>query len=914
VVKKVSAEGKPPNRRITLGFADSSRGRLFFARRLAGAKRCDLFQYEKVYADIMFPYSLAIILLAPLLAGLVLGLLGRGIGMKAGRIGVAAEVFALTLALLLLFEVITSGPRTIQMPGWNGGLQFAFFIDRLSAVMLVHIAAIGILIHAFSIRYMQQERGYARFHSLLAFTTFTLFGMVSSGNLLMLLVFWQLLSWLLPLLSYNYQHPPTVRGAFRTFIMQRAGDAAFLAAVVLAYGWYGTLDLQQLFARAAAGNIVVSLWPGGLEFSAATAVTFFIFIGAMAKSAQFPLHMWLPDSLYAPTPVHALLHAGIINAGGFLLARLAPLFGLSPVTLHLVFAVGMLTTLLGSSMMLVQSDIKKTLGYSTIGQMGFMIMECGVGAYGLAIFHLIAHGLFKGSIFLNCGYVIHAARKEPRFPPKHEAVESAEFSSLTWLTGFVTTLILPLIIVLAAHGILNIPLRDSQGTAIFLFFGWATSSQAILTLYRLRAVASWKVAVSMLSVLFVVVLTYLLAAESFTHFLFPAPGEVAAHFKAGALPVPAFDLLVAIFALVIIFGWYLIYAKSHGRTIRTPEWFHTLQVRVYLFLLNRLYLDALSMRLRTLVTSTLNRLNASKAFGFVVTLIAIVVALFSAHLLPELPATEMALIAFVALLLPLYPMHGVYIAALTRTPGFLAVALAALMPAAGLYGLANLLPKIPAQVLPAISALALFGALYGSLKALAQTRLPQLLAYAALAFFSALWWHAAVTGTVAAQAVVYAAAVILFIAALLLAWQRMARRYGDLTLERMRGLARPMPRFAAVLSLLVMAGVGLPPFGLFSSYAAMLLQPAISSSGGLIIILLCWFLASWYLFRMMQRLLFGPHRADIRYEDLHSRELACFAFLLLVLALLGATPPEWLESNLFVNGQRIAMEMMPWRK
>ena len=178
-------------------------------------------------------------------------------------------------------------------------------------------------------------------------------------------------------------------------------------------------------------------------------------------------------------------------------------------------------------MMLVQNDIKKTLGYSTIGQMGFMIMECGLGAFGLAIFHLIAHGLFKSSIFLNCGYVIHAARQEPRQPRRDGANEPAEFSSLAWITGFATTLILPLIIVLAAHGILNIPLGDSQGTTIFLFFGWATSSQAILTLYRLRAVASWKVAVSMLCVLFIVVVTYLFAAESFTNFLFPAPGEVA---------------------------------------------------------------------------------------------------------------------------------------------------------------------------------------------------------------------------------------------------------------------------------------------------------------------------------------------------------------------------------------------------
>ena len=485
----------------------------------------------------MFPYYLVIILLAPLLAGLVVGLLGRVIGAKAARIGVAAEVFALTLSLALFFEVITGGPRTIQAPWWTGNfLQLAFYIDRLSAVMLVHIAAISILIHSFSIRYMQQDRGYMRFHSLLAFTTFVLFGMVVSANLLMLLIFWQLLSWLLPLLSYNYQHPATVRGAFRTFIMQRAGDVAFLAAVILAFGWYGTLDLQQLVARAAAVNTAVTLWPGGLEISAATAVTLLIFIGAMAKSAQFPLHMWLPDSLYAPTPVHALLHAGIINAGGFLLARLAPLYGLSPATLHLVFAVGLLTTLLGSSMMLVQSDIKKTLGYSTIGQMGFMIMECGLGAYGLAIFHLIAHGLFKGSIFLNCGYVIHSARQEPRFPPKDVGAESVQFSPLTWFTGFITTLILPLIIVLGAHGIVNIPLGDSQGTTIFLFFGWATSSQAILTIYRLRAVASWKVAVSMLFALFLVVVTYLLAAEGFTHFLFPSPAEVDSHFKAGALP------------------------------------------------------------------------------------------------------------------------------------------------------------------------------------------------------------------------------------------------------------------------------------------------------------------------------------------------------------------------------------------
>ena len=197
----------------------------------------------------VFPNYPAFILVAPLAAGLIVGVLGRSIGQKVVRLGVAAEVIAFVLSLVLLYDVTARGPQTFHLSAWSDGiLQFGMYVDRLSAVMLVHIAAISILIHLFSLRYMQQERGYTRFHSLLAFTTFVLFGMVSSANLLMLFVFWQLLSWLLPLLSYNYSHPPTVRGAFRTFVMQRLGDVAFLAAVVLAYSLYGTLDFQQLFS------------------------------------------------------------------------------------------------------------------------------------------------------------------------------------------------------------------------------------------------------------------------------------------------------------------------------------------------------------------------------------------------------------------------------------------------------------------------------------------------------------------------------------------------------------------------------------------------------------------------------------------------------------------------------------------
>jgi NADH-quinone oxidoreductase subunit L len=853
--------------------------------------------------------------IVPLAAGLIIGLFGRALGPKSCRIGVAAEAIAFALAVLVLYEVTTYGSRTIQLSGRDGELfQFAFRLDRLSAVLLVHIAAISILIHLFSIRYMQQERGYARFHSLLAFTTFVLFGMVSSANLLMLFMFWQLLSWLLPLLSYNYPHPPTVRGAFRTFIMQRAGDIAFLSAVVLAFNFYGTLDTRQLALRAGSSHLAFSWWPGGLEINAATVVTLLLFVAAMSKSAQIPLHMWLPDSLYAPTPVHALLHAGIINAGGFLLARMAGLYALSPATLHLVFAIGMLTALLGSSMMLVQNDIKKTLGYSTIGQMGFMIMECGLGGFGLAIFHLIAHGLFKGTIFLNCGYVIHSARQEPRQPFGHRAATSAPFSALTWITGFIATLILPLVIVLAAHGILNIPLSESQGAVIFLFFGWATSSQAILTLYRLRAAATWKVAASMLAALFLVALTYLMAAERFSYFLFAAPGEVDYYFKAAALPGWLFDFIVAGFALLIIFGWYLIYARSHGKTIRVPDWVRNLQVALYLFLINRLYLDAVSMRLGRRVGGGLQRFDRSQLFSYGAALFAAATALPAARSLFELGAAQAATLLAALVLLPLFPFQRPYVAAVARLPAYSAIAAAILFPAAGLSLLINVADAISVEILNAIGWLALFGALYASLKALAQPKITDVAGYGSAAWFAPFWWHFALTKNSDGAATVYVIGIALLTVGLLLAAERLRRRYGNLSLDRMHGLARSMPCFATLFALLIMAAVGLPPFGFFSSHLEILVQSANVPSLGMLIVLVTWLMSSWCWFRMMHRLLFGPRRNDLFYEDLRTGEAMSFVVVLLAMGLLAIAPRSTASSERLNHAQRSLMETSAWRK
>jgi NADH-quinone oxidoreductase subunit L len=432
--------------------------------------------------------------------------------------------------------------------------------------------------------------------------------MVSSGNLMMLFLFWQLLTYLLYLLAHNHVHAPTLGGAFKTFTLLRVADTAFLAGIALAYQLYGTLEFHELFARAAATPMTLSILPG-MEMSATTTVTLLFFVGAMGKSAQFPLHLWLPGSLFAPTPVHALLHAGIINAGGFLINRLAPLFGMSSPTLHIAFVIGTLTAALGATMMLAQNDIKKTLGFSTIGQMGYMIMECGLGAFSLAVFHLIAHGLFKATVFLNCGNVIHKARQEPHFPHPDHADDEAGFSRLTWATGFVTTLFIPLLILLGTHGVLRIPLLDSQGTVIILFFIWITSSQAILTLTRLRAVASWKVSSAMLLTLLFIVFVYLFAVASFTAFLYPNPEEVASYFKTADLPDWLFDLIVAMAAIMTILGWTYLYMSAHGRKVWMPAWIEDMRLRLYTVFLNRIYADELYQLIGSMAAQLVHRLD-----------------------------------------------------------------------------------------------------------------------------------------------------------------------------------------------------------------------------------------------------------------------------------------------------------------
>ena len=542
-----------------------------------------------------------LILLFPLIAAILIWIFGKNIPTYVARVGVVATAISFFISAWTLYCVSTEGPIHFILwplnPESSSVLKIGMWVDRLTAVMMVLITSVSTVIHVYSIRYLEGDPGYARFFALLSFMTFVILSLVSSPNLFMLFVFWQLLSWALYLLlAFNFPNRPACQNAFKTFFVHRVGDVSFLCGIFLAYKYFGTLEFADLFKAAAEKPQMISLFSGMLDISAVTAIALLIFVGAMAKSAQFPLHVWLPDTMDSPTPVSALMHAGIINAGGFLLNRLAPFYAFSPNTLHIVFVIGVLTVLLGASMMLAQNDIKKMLGFSTMGQMGYMIMECGLGAFALAIFHLIAHGLFKASLFLGAGKGIHAAREEPKHPDSPDHGPKKSSNQLTFITGLILTLIMPLIILMVAHGMLNIPLQDAHGAVILLFFAWVTASQVMFSLFRLHAVASWKVASSMIVALFLIGFVYLWAAEVFTHFLYPGPGVSDGFFVAAALNPRVFDMLILLSTVLILTSWVSVYTNAKGKKFFNTSWVNSFRKPLYILLINRFYVDFVYVR------------------------------------------------------------------------------------------------------------------------------------------------------------------------------------------------------------------------------------------------------------------------------------------------------------------------------
>lgn len=294
-------------------------------------------------------------------------------------------------------------------------------------------------------------------------------------------------------------------------------------------------------------------------------------------------------------------------------------------------------------------------------------------------------------------------------------------------------------------------------------------------------------------------------------------------------------------------------------------------------------------------------------YGFGV--VCLVTALVAA---PRVSA--IAMLAVCAMLLPLVPVHAGYVAALAGLPGNLPAFLACLLPVLGFHGLPALFPHLPEDLATLLPMLGLVGAVYGALKALAQPRVRALLGYANLSFFSILWWYLATMRTAPGQAALYVGAVTLVTSGLFLSWYAIRARYGDMDLRAIRGLAQPMPRFAVLFSLLALAALGLPPFGVFAGFIGMLLTPDLPLSGGVFVVILAWLAASWYVLDWLQRLLFGRHRPDLRYEDLRRTESAALLAIVLILLATGLSPARVFQTGAPTSPTEAAAGGVAWTK
>ncbi|MCG3777721.1 MAG: NADH-quinone oxidoreductase subunit L [Nitrospira sp.] len=360
--------------------------------------------------------------LLPLVSFLILGLFGRWIKDQAHLVAVPAVVVSWFLSLLVFFDVANGLSASFPLYTWvtSGSLDIhiGFSIDRLTAVMLLLITTVSSLVHIYTIGYMDKDSGYARFFSYIALFTFSMLMLVMADNLLQLFIFWEavgLCSYLL--IGHWYDRPAACSAATKAFLVNRVGDFGFMLGLLLVWYSFGSLDYEEIFARAheSAGNTINVLGPfgGTWDLSVLTLICLLLFTGAMGKSAQVPLHVWLPDAMEGPTPISALIHAAtMVTAGVFVVARLAPIYNLSPTAMTVVALIGGLTMVVGATIAMTQTDIKRVVAYSTVSQLGYMVMACGLGAYTAGMYHLLTHGAFKALLFLSCGSVIIALHHE----------------------------------------------------------------------------------------------------------------------------------------------------------------------------------------------------------------------------------------------------------------------------------------------------------------------------------------------------------------------------------------------------------------------------------------------------------------------------------------------------------------------
>jgi len=353
--------------------------------------------------------------LAPLAGAIVAGLLGWAIGRRGAHwITIIGMVIATIVSAIVFLDVLDgnvyNGPVYTWLVSGNSRFEIGFLIDRLSATMMLVVSFVSLMVHIYTIGYMADDPGYQRFFSYISLFTFSMLMLVMANNFLQLFFGWEavgLVSYLL--IGFWYTRPTAIYANLKAFLVNRVGDFGFLLGIALILMYFGTLDYAAVFgnARTLAHN-TIEILPGG-AWSLMTVICILLFVGAMGKSAQFPLHVWLPDSMEGPTPISALIHAAtMVTAGIFMVARMSPLYELSETALSVVIVIGAITALFMALVAVVQNDIKRVVAYSTLSQLGYMTVALGASAYAAGIFHLATHAFFKALLFLGAGSVIIA--------------------------------------------------------------------------------------------------------------------------------------------------------------------------------------------------------------------------------------------------------------------------------------------------------------------------------------------------------------------------------------------------------------------------------------------------------------------------------------------------------------------------
>ena len=351
------------------------------------------------------------IALAPLFGAIVAGLFGKTVGRRgAHTVTILGVLISFVGSMFVLKAVAMDGERfNATVYEWLviGGLkmEIGFLVDGLTAMMMCVVTFVSLMVHIYTIGYMEEDPGYQRFFSYISLFTFSMLMLVMSNNFLQLFFGWEavgLVSYLL--IGFWFKKPSAVFANMKAFLVNRVGDFGFILGIGLLLAYGGSLNYGETFAKA--GELSKLGFPG-TDWNLLTVACICLFIGAMGKSAQFPLHVWLPDSMEGPTPISALIHAAtMVTAGIFMVARMSPLFELSDTALNFVMVIGAITALFMGFLGIIQNDIKRVVAYSTLSQLGYMTVALGASAYSVAVFHLMTHAFFKALLFLGAGSVI----------------------------------------------------------------------------------------------------------------------------------------------------------------------------------------------------------------------------------------------------------------------------------------------------------------------------------------------------------------------------------------------------------------------------------------------------------------------------------------------------------------------------